>query len=96
MNDAEGAFHFVPHDANLSRPILVKKSCIGHDYMRETFRTLADRGKTLLFLDACHSGNVIPDRRAMPPDIGTVANDLAQAENGVIVFAACTGGQVAL
>ena len=32
----------------------------------------------------------------MPADIGAVANDLAQAENGVIVFAACTGGQVAL
>ena len=61
VNDAEGAFYFVPHDADLVEADLRQKSCIGHDYMRETFRTLADRGKTLLFLDACHSGNVLPD-----------------------------------
>jgi uncharacterized caspase-like protein len=91
-----GAFHFLPHDANVGKPILQKRTCIGYDYLKETLRTLADRGKTLLFLDACHSGGVIPDTRSVPTDLGAVASDLAQAENGVIVFASCTGGQVSL
>jgi uncharacterized caspase-like protein len=94
MNDAEGVFHFLPHDANIAKPIHLRRSCVGHDYLKDTLRTLADRGKTLLFLDACHSGGLIPGTKAVPPDIGAIANDLAQAENGVIVFASCTSGQV--
>jgi uncharacterized caspase-like protein len=64
--------------------------------LKETLRTLADRGKTLLFLDACHSGGLIPDTRSVTADLGAVASDLALAENGVIVFASCAGGQVSI
>jgi uncharacterized caspase-like protein len=93
MNDDAGAFHFLPHDANL-KTIHLRRTCVGYDYIKQTLLTLADRGKTLLFLDACHSGGLIPGTKAVPPDIGAIANDLAQAENGVIVFASCTSGQV--
>lgn len=94
-NDARGEFYFLPHDADLTDQIRLRRTCVDYVDIKRTLTTLADRGKTLLFLDACHSGNVWPGMRGLPPDIGAIANDLARAENGVIVFASCTGGQLA-
>jgi WD40 repeat protein len=93
-NDARGEFYFLPHDADLSDQIRLRRTCVDYVDIKRTLTALADRGKTLLFLDACHSGNVWPGTRGVPPDIGAIANDLARAENGVIVFASCTGGQL--
>jgi hypothetical protein len=45
MNDDAGAFHFLPHDANL-KTIHLRRTCVGYDYIKETLLALADRGKT--------------------------------------------------
>jgi uncharacterized caspase-like protein len=95
-NDARGEFYFLPHDAELRDQVSLHRTCVDYVDVKRSLTALADRGKTLLFLDACHSGNVWPGTRGLPPDIGAVANDLARAENGVIVFASCTGGQVSV
>jgi WD40 repeat protein len=96
-NDARGEFYFLPHDADLRDQVSLRRTSVDYVDLKRTLTALADRCKTLLFLDACHSGNVWPGTRGgLPPDIGAVANDLARAENGVIVFASCTGGQVSL
>jgi uncharacterized caspase-like protein len=76
--------------------VSLRRTCVDYVDLKRSLTALADRSKTLLFLDACHSGNVWPGTRGLPPDIGAIANDLARAENGVIVFASCTGGQVSL
>jgi uncharacterized caspase-like protein len=65
------------------------------------------RGKAVLFLDTCHAGNVARD--ALPRnlrhadvqerslnDVNRFINELTDAENGVVVFSAATGRQVAL
>jgi uncharacterized caspase-like protein len=62
----------------------------------EVKKTLAALpGKTLAFIDTCHSGNVMGARRGAA-DINAVVNDLTSAENGVVVFASSTGRQFAL
>ena len=57
-------------------------------------------GKVVLFLDTCKAGGVtqrLGARRGdVPVDIDRVANDLASAENGVVVFASSTGTQFSL
>lgn len=57
---------------------------------------LAERGKTLVFVDACHSGNVRPGTKATPTDIDRYAGELASAESGVVVFSSSTSTQLSI
>ncbi|MBV9467707.1 MAG: hypothetical protein JOZ57_00510, partial [Abitibacteriaceae bacterium] len=50
-------------------------------------------GKVLFFLDSCHSGNVLGKQ---PLDTTGAVNELSSAENGVVVYTAAEGHQVAL
>ena len=65
---------------------------------REIKNTLSNlAGKSLFFIDTCHSGNVLGGgRRAISSDITGVINELASAENGVVVFSSSTGRQYSL
>ena len=58
--------------------------------IKNTLASLA--GKTILFVDTCHSGNVMGTRRGVA-DINAVVNELASAENGAVVFASSPGRQ---
>ena len=51
----------------------------------------------MAFLDTCHSGNVFgPGKKSAFNDISGVINELASAENGVVVFSSSTGRQLSL
>jgi hypothetical protein len=95
-NDGKGNFYLLPFDVSARDEITLRHSAVRYSDLRETLSALADRGKTLVFLDACHSGNVVPGSRGLPPDLDKVANDLAAAENGVIVFSSSTGKQFSI
>ena len=58
--------------------------------MKNTVASMA--GKTILFIDTCHAGNVM-GARAVATDITGIVNELASAENGAVVFASSTGKQ---
>jgi uncharacterized caspase-like protein len=65
--------------------------------LRGSLGRLSDKGKTMVFLDASHSGNVIPGTRAGDSaDLYRIAADLASAETGVIVFSSSTGRQFSM
>jgi uncharacterized caspase-like protein len=55
-------------------------------------------GKVVAFLDTCHSGNVLGpmQKGAQSGDLNGVINELASAENGVVVFSSSTGRQYSL
>jgi uncharacterized caspase-like protein len=74
----------------------LRRTGVRYSDLRATLIRLAERGKTLLFLDACHSGNVLSGTKAGPPDLDKVAADLASAENGVVVFSSSTGKQFSI
>jgi hypothetical protein len=95
-NDGKGNFYLLPYDVNDRDELALRHTAVKYADIRETLSTLADRGKTLVFLDACHSGNVVPGAKAQPADIDKVASDLAAAENGVIVFSSSTGNQFSI
>jgi WD40 repeat protein len=95
-NDPNGTYYFLPHNAN---PAKLKSSCVSFADIQTTLRNLP--GKALFFVDTCHAGNVMGKqvlvaRRRGGADINALANELSSAENGVVVFTACTSRQSSL
>jgi uncharacterized caspase-like protein len=87
INDSGGVYYFLPVNANLER---LRRTGVPFTEMKNTVTSLA--GKTILFIDTCHAGNVM-GARAVAPDITGIVNELASAENGAVVFASSTGKQ---
>jgi uncharacterized caspase-like protein len=87
VNDSGGVYYYLPVNANLER---LRRTGVAFSEMKNTVSSLA--GKTILFIDTCHAGNVM-GARAVAPDITGIVNELASAENGAVVFASSTGRQ---
>jgi len=87
VNEKGGIYYFLPVNANIDR---LRRTAVPFTEMKNTVTSLA--GKTILFIDTCHAGNVMGARGA-PTDITGVVNELASAENGAVVFASSTGKQ---
>jgi WD40 repeat protein len=87
INDSGGIYYFLPVNADMDR---LRRTAVPFTEMKNTVASLA--GKTILFIDTCHAGNVM-GARAVAPDITGVVNELASAENGAVVFASSTGKQ---
>ena len=88
--DEEGRYYFLPADVDLSK---LRRTAEPETDINDSLRRIA--GKALFFFDTCHSGAVMGGRRGVAPDINGMVNDLASAENGVVVFAASTGRESA-
>lgn len=84
MNDKLGNYYFLPHNAN---PDQLMRTGISQNDIKLTFASLP--GKTVFFVDTCYSGSVLGTVRT-----SGFINDLASAENGAIVFAASSAGQL--
>jgi WD40 repeat protein len=87
VNDSGGVYYYLPVNTDLER---LRRTGVPFTEMRNTVASLA--GKTILFIDTCHAGNVM-GARAVAPDITGVVNELTSAENGAVVFASSTGKQ---
>ncbi len=88
--DDEGRYYFLPTDVDLNK---LRRTAEPENDINDSLRRIA--GKALFFFDTCHSGAVMGGRRGVAPDINGMVNDLASAENGVVVFAASTGRESA-
>ena len=89
-NDQTGNYYFLPANVDTEK---LKRTGVVFSDIKNTLNSLA--GKALFFMDTCHSGNVMGSRRAQT-DITGLVNELASAENGVVVFASSTGKQYSL
>jgi len=88
LNDQAGNYFFLPHAADTER---VKSTMVSGTEFQSTLASLP--GKALLFLDSCHSGNVLKVKLRGQSDLNRFVNELSSAENGVVVFSASTGRQ---
>ncbi len=84
-NDAHGRFYFLPYGADPARP---EATLVSDTEIQQALATIP--GRVVVFLDACHSGNVM--RQASTRFV----NELSSAESGVVVFTASTGRQFSL
>ncbi len=88
--DNSGNFYFLPVDVETQR---LKRTGLSVADIKSTGESIA--GKTILFLDACHSGNIMGGRKGVA-DLTEVINELSSAENGLVVFTSSTGKQYSL
>jgi WD40 repeat protein len=87
VNDPSGIYYFLPVNANTEK---LKRTGTPFSDIKNTIASLT--GKTIVFLDTCHSGNIMGKRRGALDTTGIV-NELASAESGAVVFASSTGNQ---
>lgn len=87
VNDPSGLYYFLPANVNTEK---LKRTGMAFSDIKNTVASLA--GKTILFLDTCHAGNIMGKRRGAL-DITGIVNELTSAENGAVVFASSTGNQ---
>jgi len=90
MNDNTGSYYFLPHNAD---PGKLLRTGVAQNDIKVTLNSLA--GKAIFFVDTCHSGNALgtAKTRSINSQIDAFVNELASAENGVVVFTAATGKQ---
>lgn len=91
VNDPIGQYYFLPANADTGH---LKRTGVAFSDIKSTVEALA--GKTLFFVDTCHSGNVLGGKQRGQVDINGIVNELASAENGAVVFAASSGNQSSL
>lgn len=91
LNDNTGKYYFMPHNAD---PTRLLRTGVSQSDIKDTLNSLA--GKAMFFVDTCHSGNAIgtAQTRGIGGEIDAFVNELASAENGVVVFTAATGRQL--
>jgi hypothetical protein len=87
VNDSGGVYYYLPVNTDMEK---LRRTGVPFTEMKNTVASLA--GKTILFIDTCHAGNIM-GARAVATDITGVVNELASAENGAVVFASSTGRQ---
>jgi Caspase domain len=90
QNDAGGHYHFLPYDTDLSDLDLTTLQ----DFEIQDFLAKVP-GKVVAFLDTCYSGG-LKTKGPTQPDVDKLANELASAEKGIVVFTSSTGRQFSL
>lgn len=90
-HDPDGIYYYLPVNADAER---LRRTSVVFSEIRNTLSNLA--GKSVFFVDTCHSGDVLGGGRRALSDISGVINELASAENGVVVFSSSTGRQFSL
>ncbi|RYY67650.1 MAG: peptidase C14 [Chitinophagaceae bacterium] len=92
INDNNGVFYMLPVGADVER---VRSTCLNFEELRQTVSSIA--GKVVVFIDACHSGNVMGSaQRRGGADINALVNELSSTQNGAITFTSSTGKEYSL
>ena len=91
INDNVGDFFFMPVNADLKR---INATCVGYREIKGALD--ANAGKMLVFMDACHSGNVLGNNQRRAAMLTQAITELTSADNGAVVFTSSTGRQFSL
>ncbi|RYZ20451.1 MAG: caspase family protein, partial [Chitinophagaceae bacterium] len=92
VNDNNGVFYMLPVAADVNR---MRSTCLNFEELKQTVSSIA--GKVVVFIDACHSGNVMgSSQRRGGTDINAIVNELSSTQNGAITFTSSTGKEFSL
>ena len=89
INAQTGQYYFVPYEGSHEQ---LEQTGLPESAIRDTLGRM--RGKALFFVDTCFGGNVVGNFATASRELARMANDLAAAENGVVVFASSSGKQL--
>ncbi len=87
INDGRGDYFYLPRDADVAR---LHATGVPFSLIRRTLTSLP--GRTLMFVDTCHAGNVVGSARQRLDNTEAI-NELASSENNIVVFASSAGAQ---
>jgi hypothetical protein len=91
VTDERGDYFFLPFNADLDA---LSKTAVPFNEIKSRLANL--HGKGLLFVDTCHSGNVMGTRKGLSTDVTGLLNELSGVEYGLVVIASSTGTQASL
>jgi hypothetical protein len=91
INNNAGIFYFMPVNADLDR---INATCVSYSDIKNTISAVS--GKLLVFMDACHSGNVLGSTQQRAASISQAVGELTGADNGPVIFTSSTGRQFSL
>jgi WD40 repeat protein len=93
-NDSNQRYFYLPKDVDLDE---MKGTGVAFEEIKSTLENIS--GKVLLFIDTCHSGNIMGDlvkSKGGALDIDKLANELSSADKGILVYASSKGTQDSL
>ncbi len=85
INDNNNVYYMLPYDANVEK---LRSSCVNFEELRQTISGI--KAKVLVFLDACHSGNIYGNSF----HINGLVNMLSSSGTGAVTFTSSTGKEV--
>lgn len=92
INDPRSGYYFMGRDADLER---LPDTGVSFRKIRQALAELP--GRNLLFVDTCHAGNVLGGlATGFSRNNSAAINEIASAENNIIVFASSSGDQESL
>ena len=91
ISNENGQYYFLPANVEIDK---LESTSVPFSDIRTHLGNL--RGKGLLFVDTCHSGDVMGGRRGWSKDVNGVLNELSSPEYGLVVLASSTGKQFSL
>jgi uncharacterized caspase-like protein len=89
INAPSGQYYYLPYEGDHEQ---LDRTGLPEAAIRDTLGRM--RGKALFFVDTCFGGNVVGNFNTASRELARMANDLAAAENGVVVFASSSGKQL--
>jgi hypothetical protein len=92
VTDPKQRFYFLPVEGNPD-PAKLRSSAVSEADIRDAISLI--RGKVLFFIDACHSASALEGGLGVV-DVTAIVNDLASAENGIVMFSSSTGRELSL
>lgn len=92
--EIEGKYYLLPYDVLANSNGEIKGTGIEIEELVEELRKMGEQGKVLVFLDACHSGELVENSKSLVPDMEELRNELAEAGNGVVVFTSSRGREL--
>ena len=88
INDDRGNYYYLPVNADIDK---LETTGVPFSAIKAHLSSL--QGKGLLFVDTCHSGNVMGRKRGFSTDTTAILNELSSPEYGLVVIASSTGKQ---
>ena len=80
----DGQLYLLPYNVDASTPSHLKVSAIGANELRAELAELANHGRVLVFLDACHSGAVTGDGTQIVPSANPLRSALVASNVTVL------------
>ncbi|MFO7891274.1 MAG: caspase family protein [bacterium] len=90
INDGLNNYYFLSYDADIQN---LRSSAVKWTEFKDVITNLPS--KVILFVDACHSGNILGSKKRGEADITTAIKDLIAAGTGQVIMTATTDNSAA-